>query len=948
MTNALWKKLQDVVGEKVNVDELSTIAPKTQAYVQAIKRELVTSKESVKNLSYVESLDSLNATDAAIEDITRRLFKPISKADSAPKHTQESVVNTGGVTVSITITPQGGCASQVQSSAHILPTLQSKSNRLDRKGETEDLAENLPAPVTSKVMNDLGRLVGSALPETLKEKKKHQEAVGKVKKKFEDEGLNEDDIGIELQKKGAVKNIRDIVQGKKLAKLVNHKIQEKAWDEYQSKRRGDHIIQPGVVVNPRNIRKVGGKFNPSLDTVVGWDMSEKYHGVRAVWTGSEFFAKSGAQSIHTPVWFREEMPTDVALDGELWLGINTFEFPVHHPKFPGMNQLKSHKKDNPKWKDVQYKVFDIPDSDARWEERKKIMALVKSDIIRPVEQIKVSSVENLVRKYQEVKKHGGEGLVFRRPGNFYIETKSKSGSADSRKLRDIPGDELKNLIASFEQDKEPKKVEKEGDLMQHFEQKDMLISDIQKVPAKSMNIEELEENEIDADDSRVEELKGENGQRIENMKDIQDQAMERGWPDWMMLLPLSFKEGKMQRWFKDKTLLLDLTQTWPTQVMAEALGFADFWVDRLEWEHGPVMGPGGDVVKRNEVKEGVFQWLLSQAKAETKIEPWLWQRVFKWWSSKNQLGGSTKDIAGRNIVLYYGENNATPGHVRSKPKGVIMYHSDELHVMHNFFSWMTKLRTRFHKLRDDMLEKDELERIRAAGFVTLNATQLHQLQKDRKAVYYGVWMAGDCWRLYEKLEKEKNIEMALHKLRCAFYYWWQMANLKNEFSDHCHKLKMVEAHMRGKEKDWKWIEYSVWNAHDDTKRGMFGPEIASYETFYSGNRQNFDSFLSEIFEGENRLKTEDKSFAGRTKADQSLTWVRRHDIAPMFNAFTQLKDETIKKTKMTKKRKLKKKKNEEQKFEDVQHDWFKTGHWLKHMNLPQSRGNPASRSCSGT
>lgn len=46
-------------------------------------------------------------------------------------------------------------------------------------------------------------------------------------------------------------------------------------------------------------------------------MSEKYSGIRCIWNGNEFYGRNG-NKIDSPNWFKEKIPSNIILDGELW------------------------------------------------------------------------------------------------------------------------------------------------------------------------------------------------------------------------------------------------------------------------------------------------------------------------------------------------------------------------------------------------------------------------------------------------------------------------------------------------------------------------------------------------------------------------------------------------------------------------------------------------------
>src|SRR4029077_11399026 len=64
-------------------------------------------------------------------------------------------------------------------------------------------------------------------------------------------------------------------------------------------------------------------WNSSINPT-GWWMSEKYDGLRCYWNGRTLLSRKG-QVIHAPSYFLAELPRDIALDGELWIGRGKFE-----------------------------------------------------------------------------------------------------------------------------------------------------------------------------------------------------------------------------------------------------------------------------------------------------------------------------------------------------------------------------------------------------------------------------------------------------------------------------------------------------------------------------------------------------------------------------------------------------------------------------------------------
>src|SRR5690349_7552437 len=95
-------------------------------------------------------------------------------------------------------------------------------------------------------------------------------------------------------------------------------------------------------------------------------MSEKMDGVRAYWDG-EYLLSRHCKSLNNPKYFVETFP-NVAMDGELWMGRDTWEQII--------SVLNS--KDSDGWKNLKYYVFDLPSSSSPFEERMKELENLKN------------------------------------------------------------------------------------------------------------------------------------------------------------------------------------------------------------------------------------------------------------------------------------------------------------------------------------------------------------------------------------------------------------------------------------------------------------------------------------------------------------------------------------------------------------------------------------------
>jgi len=143
--------------------------------------------------------------------------------------------------------------------------------------------------------------------------------------------------------------------------------------------------------------------------VTGWWVSEKYDGIRAIWTGSALLTRHG-KKLNAPAWFLAGLPKNVRLDGELWMGRGTFD------------QLVSviQRKDSD-WQGVRFMVFDLADV-GTFEERESKLEKLAMKFPVHVERVLhccLNGHEELDLIERKIVRHGGEGCVIRRPGCKY-------------------------------------------------------------------------------------------------------------------------------------------------------------------------------------------------------------------------------------------------------------------------------------------------------------------------------------------------------------------------------------------------------------------------------------------------------------------------------------------------------------------------------------------------
>ena len=141
--------------------------------------------------------------------------------------------------------------------------------------------------------------------------------------------------------------------------------------------------------------------------VTGWWVSEKYDGIRAIWTGSALLTRHG-KKLNAPAWFVAGLPKNVRLDGELWMGRGTFDALV------SVIQRK-----DSDWQGVKFMVFDLADSGS-FEDRYR--DLLKASFPSHVEVVShniLKDKETLDLMEGLIVGQGAEGCVIRRPGCKY-------------------------------------------------------------------------------------------------------------------------------------------------------------------------------------------------------------------------------------------------------------------------------------------------------------------------------------------------------------------------------------------------------------------------------------------------------------------------------------------------------------------------------------------------
>lgn len=144
---------------------------------------------------------------------------------------------------------------------------------------------------------------------------------------------------------------------------------------------------------------------------VGYLVSEKFDGVRALWDGRRLRFRSG-RPLAAPAWFLARLPAQ-PLDGELWLGRGRFEALAA--------TVRRETPDDGEWRALRYQLFELPGAGGRFDDRAAaLVALVASvrrqgwDALQAVEQAPVADRAALARRLEAVVAAGGEGLMLHR------------------------------------------------------------------------------------------------------------------------------------------------------------------------------------------------------------------------------------------------------------------------------------------------------------------------------------------------------------------------------------------------------------------------------------------------------------------------------------------------------------------------------------------------------
>lgn len=172
---------------------------------------------------------------------------------------------------------------------------------------------------------------------------------------------------------------------------------------------------------------------PETKNPEGYWLSEKLDGVRAWWNGEKMYARSG-RAWNPPKWFKDRLPKDLHLDGELWMKRDAFD----------TTSGICRRADADAWNRINLMAFDVTNVNLPYEDRLKLLRSRLPDGEQTPDQIqeatnnkqggkicvlpavKCTGKAHFNELMKQILHKGGEGLMLRQPGSMYEAGRSKS------------------------------------------------------------------------------------------------------------------------------------------------------------------------------------------------------------------------------------------------------------------------------------------------------------------------------------------------------------------------------------------------------------------------------------------------------------------------------------------------------------------------------------------
>lgn len=161
------------------------------------------------------------------------------------------------------------------------------------------------------------------------------------------------------------------------------------------------------------------KWEEESHDPTGYWVSEKYDGLRAFWTGTKFLSRAG-NPFYAPKYFTKNLPKDVTLDGELYMGRKMFE--------ETSSIVKTQDSTDKRWHQLKFKVFDVPSrGEDEFEARQAWLneTFGEHDVVDVVQQELAKSKEHVIELRDQIVEQGAEGLMLRKPKTVYVGKRTK-------------------------------------------------------------------------------------------------------------------------------------------------------------------------------------------------------------------------------------------------------------------------------------------------------------------------------------------------------------------------------------------------------------------------------------------------------------------------------------------------------------------------------------------
>ena len=147
-------------------------------------------------------------------------------------------------------------------------------------------------------------------------------------------------------------------------------------------------------------------------------LSEKYDGLRGYWDGQRLLTRGG-QTVQAPSWFTAGWPA-VPMDGELWAGRGRFE--------QALSTVRQQTPNEEGWRGIRFMVFDLPAHTGTFTQRisayHQLVGQLAQPWVQAVQQEKVSTHAELMKRLDRMVRDGGEGLMLHRGDALYRAVRS--------------------------------------------------------------------------------------------------------------------------------------------------------------------------------------------------------------------------------------------------------------------------------------------------------------------------------------------------------------------------------------------------------------------------------------------------------------------------------------------------------------------------------------------